>query len=252
MKAEIRIGTSGWQYGHWRGPFYPEKFSASRMLNHYIAHFDSVEVNNTFYRLPSVEALRAWGEAVPKDFCFAVKASRFITHNKKLVDPQNFLDKFLPVVEVLGEKLGPILFQLPPKWRINAERLEEFLSALPRYHRYTFEFREPSWNTPQVMQILRRYNAAYCVYELAGYLSPSEVTADWTYVRLHGPGGKYQGSYERRTLKQWAARVEKWSTELKAVYFYFDNDDAGYAVHNALELKRLVERTCKRPTREAA
>ncbi|HUO59117.1 MAG TPA: DUF72 domain-containing protein [Candidatus Acidoferrales bacterium] len=252
MRAEIRIGTSGWQYGHWRGPFYPEKCSAAKMLNHYIQHFDSVEVNNTFYKLPRAEALRAWAAAVPKDFCFAVKASRFITHNKKLIDPQNFLDKFLPVVEVLGGKLGPILFQLPPKWRANAQRLEGFLAALPRSHRYTFEFRETSWNSAQVLQILRRYNAAYCVYELAGYLSPIEITADWAYVRLHGPGNKYQGSYERRTLRQWAAQIANWSTQLKAVYFYFDNDDAGYAARNALELKKLVERSIALSRNKAA
>jgi uncharacterized protein YecE (DUF72 family) len=251
MRAEIRIGTSGWQYRHWRGPFYPEKFSAAKMLNHYIQHFDSVEVNNTFYKLPRVEALRTWAEAVPQDFCFAVKASRFITHNKKLIDPQNFLEKFLPVVEVLGGKLGPILFQLPPKWRVNADRLEQFLAALPRYNRYTFEFREPSWNTPEVLQILRRFNAAYCVYELAGYHSPIEITADWAYVRLHGPGNKYQGSYGRRTLNEWASLIAKWNSQLKAVYFYFDNDDSGYAVHNALELKALVGNWVRRGDKAA-
>ena len=249
MRAEIRIGTSGWQYGHWRGTFYPEKCSPAKMLSIYIQHFSSVEVNNTFYKLPRAEAMRNWAAAVPKDFCFAVKASRFITHNKKLIDPQNFLGKFLPAVEVLDEKLGPILFQLPPKWRVNVERLEEFLSALPRYHRYAFEFREMSWNVPRVLDILRRYNAAYCVYELAGYLSPIEVTADWAYVRLHGPGDKYQGRYERRALRHWADRVVDWSAQLKAVYFYFDNDDSGYAAQNALELKRLVERSI-RPIRK--
>jgi len=222
------------------------------MLNHYVQHFDSVEVNNTFYKLPRVEVLRAWSSAVPKDFCFAVKASRFITHNKKLIDPQNFLDKFLPAIEVLGGKLGPILFQLPPKWKVNADRLQQFLAALPRYHRYTFEFREPSWNTPQVMDILRKHNAAYCIYELAGFLSPIEITADWAYVRLHGPGNKYQGSYGRSALTEWAGLIAKWSTRLKAVYCYFDNDDSGYAVHNALELKKLVERLGKHSARDAA
>jgi uncharacterized protein YecE (DUF72 family) len=123
---------------------------------------------------------------------------------------------------------------------------------LPKYHRYTFEFREPTWNTPQVLEILRRYNAAYCIYDLAGYLSPLEITADWTYVRLHGPGNKYQGSYERRTLKQWAVRVESWSTHLKATYFYFDNDDNGFAARNALELKKLVEKVATPKRKKAA
>lgn len=169
-----------------------------------------------------------------------MKASRFITHNKKLKDPQNALDNFLPRAEALGKKLGPILFQLPPMWKLNLSRLEEFLAALPRYHRYTFEFREPGWNTEKVYELLRRFNAAYCIHELAGFHTPIEITADWSYVRLHGPGAKYQGSYQKEVLSAWAERIAGWSRSLKAIYIYFDNDQAGYAAHNALELSRLV------------
>lgn len=238
--TEIRIGTSGWHYKHWVGRFYPERCSAAQMLGFYTQHFDTVELNNSFYKLPTPEAFRAWRNAAPKDFCFAVKASRFITHNKKLKDPENALNNFLPRAEALGAKLGPVLFQLPPQWGLNLARLDEFLAALPKYHRYAFEFREPSWNTPSVYELLRRHSAAYCIFELAGFQSPFEVTADWTYVRLHGPGERYQGSYDRRALSAWAARIAEWSTRLKSVYFYFDNDDSAYAAHNALELKRLV------------
>ena len=145
------------------------------------------------------------------------------------------------LAEALGKKLGPILFQLPPKWRINMERLAEFLDALPKYHRYTFEFREPSWLTPQVNDLLRKHNAAFCIYELAGFHSPIEITADWTYVRLHGPGGKYQGSYSDQVLRAWANRVADWSKLLNSIYIYFDNDQAGYAAFNALTLKKFVE-----------
>ncbi len=241
MACDIRIGCSGWHYRHWIGRFYPEKTPASKMLDLYIRSFDTVELNNSFYKLPKVETFECWKRATPKDFLFAVKASRFITHNKKLKDPQNALDNFLPRAEVLGRKLGPILFQLPPRWRINLERLEEFLAMLPRYHRYTFEFREPSWETEETYALLRRYNAAYCIYQLAGYHTPVHLTADWTYIRLHGPTGrKYQGSYERKTLREWARRIVDWSHELKAIFVYFDNDDSGYAAHNALELKQLV------------
>ncbi|MBV9436674.1 MAG: DUF72 domain-containing protein [Acidobacteria bacterium] len=241
MTTNIRIGTSGWHYKHWLGNFYPAKCPASKMLAHYYEQFDTVELNNSFYMLPKIESLECWREATPKNFEFAIKASRFLTHNKKLKEPENALNNFLPRAEALGKKLGPILFQLPPKWRINLERLEEFLTALPTYHRYTFEFREPSWLVDEVYELLRRHNAAFCVYELAGFHSPIEVTADWTYIRLHGPGGKYQGSYSDRVLRAWAERIANWNGKLKGCYIYFDNDQAGYAAANALRLKQLVD-----------
>jgi uncharacterized protein YecE (DUF72 family) len=211
------------------------------MLAHYYECFDTVEINNSFYMLPKIETLACWREATPKKFEFAIKASRFLTHNKKLKEPENALNNFLPRAEALGDKLGPILFQLPPKWRINVERLAEFLSALPKYHRYTFEFREPSWLTEQVYDLLREHNAAFCIYELAGFHSPFEITADWTYVRLHGPGGKYQGSYSDQVMRTWADRIAGWSRQLRSIYIYFDNDQAGYAAFNAVTLKRLVD-----------
>lgn len=239
----VRIGTSGWHYKHWVGNFYPEKCPVSKMLAHYYALFDTVELNNTFYMLPKIETMQCWRDATPKNFEFAVKASRFLTHNKKLKEPENALNNFVPRAEALGEKLGPILFQLPPKWRINVDRLKEFLEALPKYHRYTFEFREPTWLTPQVYDLLRVHNAAFCIYELAGFHSPIEITADWGYVRLHGPGGKYQGSYSDEVLRTWAKRIALWSKELKSIYVYFDNDQAGYAAENALRLKRLIQKS---------
>src|SRR6185437_13849704 len=237
--AAIRIGTSGWHYKHWIGKFYPAKLPAAQMLAYYLERFNTVEINNSFYMLPKFETMRCWRAATPKNFEFAVKASRFLTHNKKLKEPENALQNFLPRAEALEEKLGPILFQLPPRWRVNVERLEEFLQVLPRRHRYAFEFREPSWNTQAVYATLRRHNAAYCIFELDCFISPLEITADFAYVRLHGPGGKYQGCYSRQTLRQWAERVAAWN-KLRAAYIYFDNDQAGYAAQNALELKRLV------------
>lgn len=242
MPADIRIGTSGWHYRHWRGPFYDERCPSSKMLGFYLQHFDTVEINNSFYKLPSKETFECWRGATPSNFCFAVKASRFLTHNRKLKDPENALENFLPRAEVLREKLGPILFQLPPKWRLNIERLEEFLSVLPKGKRrlYAFEFREPTWLNEQVYRVLRHHNAAFCMYELAGFQTENIITADWAYVRLHGPGGKYQGSYSTEQLSDWAARIHEWRAGLRAVYVYFDNDQAGYAAQNALELRRLV------------
>jgi uncharacterized protein YecE (DUF72 family) len=211
------------------------------MLACYLEHFDTVELNNPFYRLPTESTFDNWREATPANFVFAVKASRFITHNKKLKDPQNALDKFFPPVAHLEKKLGPILFQLPPSWRVNVERLREFLQMLPRDVRYTFEFREHSWINDEVNAVLREFNAAFCIYELAGFKSPLYVTADFAYVRLHGPApGKYQGSYSDEQLKQWAAQIQDWAKKLTAVYVYFDNDQAGYAAQNAATLRKML------------
>src|SRR5581483_2408797 len=191
VSGMVKIGTSGWHYKHWCGPFYDEKLPAAKMLAEYYQHFDTVELNNSFYRLPTEDAFRCWRESTPKNFLFAVKGSRFITHMKKLKDPENALENLIPRAEQLKEKLGPILWQLPPHWTINLERLEEFLSALPKKHRYAIEFREHSWPSQRVYEIMRKHNAAFCIFEVNGRHSPLEVTADWTYVRLHGPGGAY-------------------------------------------------------------
>lgn len=239
-QCELRIGTSGWHYKHWRGPFYPPDLSAKDMLPWYLQRFDTVEINNSFYHLPTPQTFTAWRHATPPAFRFAVKGSRYITHRKKLKDPKPALDRFMPAVEHLGPKLGPVLFQLPPRWSCNVERLTEFLSALPTTHRYTFEFRDPSWHDPAVYRLLTRHNAAFCIYELDGFVSPLAVTADFAYVRLHGPGRKYQGDYSPESLDAWAFRIRGWRRALAAVYVYFDNDQAGYAVKNATELKALL------------
>jgi uncharacterized protein YecE (DUF72 family) len=241
MTCDVRIGTSGFHYHHWKGPFYPADISDHGMLDYYIQHFDTVELNNSFYRLPTPEAFDTWSNRTGPNFVLAVKGSRFITHNKKLKDPENALDNLIPRVARLGKKLGPLLFQLPPRWRVNAERLEYFLQVLPRELRYTFEFRDTSWITPDIARLLQKSNAAFCIYELAGYRSPSWVTADFAYVRLHGPTvGKYQGSYSKECLRDWARQIESWAKQLKAIYVYFDNDQNGYAASNALTLKRMV------------
>ncbi len=243
QSCTIRIGTSGWHYKHWVGEVYPDRWPASKMLAWYQEHFDTVEVNNSFYRLPAEEAVQGWRSSTPPQFCFAVKGSRFLTHMKKLKDPAAGLEKFFSRVDLLGAKLGPILFQLPPHFEVNTQRLENFLKALPRHHKYAFEFRDPTWNHQEVFHLLKKYKAAYCAFDLAGYQSPIELTTDFTYVRLHGPGNKYQGSYTDDALHKWVCRINDWRTGLKAIYIYFDNDQAGYAAHNALRLRELVMKT---------
>jgi uncharacterized protein YecE (DUF72 family) len=240
--GDIWIGTSGWHYKHWVGNFYPPRLPGSRMLAHYIQHFDTVELNNSFYKLPAKTSLVEWRDSTPDSFHFAVKGSRFLTHMKKLSNAEEGLKRFLDAVEVLDPKLGVILFQLPPNWEVNPDRLAEFLRLLPRYRRCAFEFRNPTWNTPQIYDLLAEHNAGYCIFDLAGYVSPDKITADFVYIRLHGPGGKYQGSYTDAALENWAAKVRTWSRKLAAVYVYFDNDDSGHAPRNALRLKELIKR----------
>ncbi|MDV3308637.1 MAG: DUF72 domain-containing protein [Cyclobacteriaceae bacterium] len=239
MKGKVHIGTSGWHYKHWVGTFYPEATPPSKQFAYYSKIFHSVELNNPFYRLPARKTFDKWKHDSPKDFLFAVKANRYITHMKKLSDVEESLNTFLQHAAGLGKKLGPILFQLPPGWRINVERLAEFVNLLPDDQRYAFEFRNQSWYDPEIYEILRRSNCAFCIYELAGHRSPIEVTADFVYIRLHGPGDKYQGSYSTRTLNTWGSRIADWLKEGKDTFIYFDNDQLGYAAFNAKKLLDL-------------
>ena len=239
-QTSIHIGTSGWHYGHWQGPFYPETLGSGDFLKFYSQKFHTVEINNSFYKLPEAATLKAWKDTVPANFIFAAKGSRFITHMKKLKDPEQSLSIFMERITHLGEKLGPILFQLPPRWFFNPERLRLFLAALPENFRYALEFRDPSWINDQTYQALADRGAAFCIYELAGYLSPKQVTADLVYIRLHGPGDAYQGSYDNRTLAGWAGAISTWAAQGKEVFCYFDNDEAGYAAQNALELQDML------------
>jgi uncharacterized protein YecE (DUF72 family) len=236
----IHIGTSGWHYAHWKGPFYPDNLPAAGFLEFYCRRFQTVEINNSFYKLPDAATLRTWRETAPPGFIFAAKGSRFITHMKKLKDPEPPLATFLERMAVLGDKLGPVIFQLPPRWSFNPARLRHFLAALPKGRRYALELRDPSWINAEALEALAERNAAFCIYELAGYLSPKEVTADFVYIRLHGPGAAYQGSYDRRTLAGWAEAISSWAAGGKDVFCYFDNDEAGYAALNALELQEML------------
>lgn len=211
------------------------------MLDFYAQRFNTVEINNSFYRLPRSETLQRWRDSTPKGFVFAFKASRYITHMKKLKDPQESLNKMLDAAQYLSPKLGPILFQLPPRWRVNPRRLSDLLATLPQELVYAFEFRDPSWYHDEIYTILREHGAAFCMYHLEGHLSPKEVTADFIYIRLHGPSRQaYQGEYDAQTLSGWAGALSSWQRQGKAVYCYFDNDQAGYAARNALKLQEMV------------
>lgn len=241
MSGRIHIGTSGWHYDHWQGPFYPEDLAAEDMLDFYAQHFQAAEINNSFYQLPKAATLSSWRNTVPETFRFAVKASRYITHMKKLKDPAASVEKFFDRIEALGNRLGPILFQLPPDWRCNIERLEAFLAALPKKGRYTFEFRDPSWFCDEVDQVLEQAGAAFCIYDLAGRQSPKKVTTDFVYLRLHGPDDAYEGSYSTQALAGWAGAISTWATQNKDVFCFFDNDQHGYAPANAGQLQEMLD-----------
>lgn len=241
VKGRCLVGTSGWHYPHWHERFYPEGTPAKAQLAYYAGVFETVEINSSFYRLPSKEAVRGWADQTPPGFVFACKASQYITHRKKLKDPRASLSLFLQRIAPLGTKLGPVLFQLPPRWRPNPARLEEFLEALPRRRRFAFEFRDPRWNEPEVMRLLERYGAALCCFDLGGTTSPLGITADFVYVRLHGPGAPYQGSYSDACLADWAARIAAWQRDGLDVYCYFDNDEQAYAPRNAQSLMEKLD-----------
>jgi len=237
----IHIGTSGWEYRHWRGPFYPEDLGPEERLRFYADRLDAVEINRTFYSLPSTEAFARWADAVPRGFRFVVKASRYITHMKKLRDPEEPVRKLYRVVDALGPAGGPVLYQLPPRWRCNTGRLAAFLDVLPSSHRTAFEFRDRTWFDPRVLDLLRNHDAAFCIWELAGEASPREVTTDLVYVRLHGPGEAYEGRYGRQTLAGWAGACSAWATSGHDVWCFFDNDEQGFAAANAMELRDMLE-----------
>lgn len=238
--AKLHIGTCGWSYDHWTGPFYPLALPSECRLRRYAATFNGTEINNSFYQLPSEDSLAAWRDSVPADFCFAVKASRYITHMKKLKDPAQGLNPLLDRIGILGPKLGPILFQLPPRWRFNLARLEQFLEALDNAGRCAFEFRDQRWINDDSLALLERFNAAFCIYDLDGYQTPHHLTADFVYVRLHGPNGPYRGSYTDRALEQWSDALQAWTGRGLDTYCWFNNDEAGYAPRNAQALARLL------------
>ncbi len=235
------IGTSGWHYEHWRSQFYPPGLAKPKWLGFYAGQFGTVELNNSFYRLPSEAAFARWRSSTPGGFVFAVKVSRFITHIKRLKDTGEALETFLSGARVLEEKLGPLLYQLPPGMHRDDSRLESFLSILPRGMRHVFEFRHRSWLDEGVFRLLLDYNAGFCVFDMPGVSCPVVATADFAYVRFHGSTGLYWSCYTDDELAGWAEKLARLAAKLEAVYIYFNNDAEGFAIRNALTLHRYLE-----------
>jgi len=241
MPSRYDVGTSGWVYKHWRGPFYPPDLPTRHWFEFYSQHFSTVEVNNSFYRLPSEETWRKWGKSARRGFQFAVKASRYMTHVKRLKDCEEPLQDFLARARLLGQALGPVLYQLPPNFHYkpeNVKRLAAFLSLLPADMRHVFEFRHDSWFNPELFSLLRTHNAGFCAFHMAGWETPLEATTDFAYLRFHGADSVYSGSYPDGDLAIWAGRLRDLPEDVRQVFVYFNNDANAYAVQNA---KTLVE-----------
>lgn len=239
-RGVVRVGTSGWIYRAWRGPFYPQALPQARWFSHYASCFDTVEINASFYRLPTQAAVARWRELAPPGFVFAWKASRFITHMKRLREPQAALERVFAPMAALGVARGPTLFQLPPQMTLDVERLAGFLAQLPP-GRHTVEFRHPSWYADPVFALLEGRNVALCISDHHHAPAPWVATADFVYVRGHGPGGRYAGSYSEAALQTWAGRIGGWSAAGRDAYAYFDNDIGCAAPSDALRLKRMLD-----------
>ena len=236
----IRIGCSGWNYKHWRERFYPKGLPARRWFEFYAEHFDTVEINNSFYRLPPPETFDKWREQAPPGFCYAVKANRYITQAKKLLDPEEPLDRMMTEARHLQDRLGPILYQLPPSLGLNLERLEQFLAVLPRDVVSVFEFRNRSWYIPQTYELLERYRASFCTHDMPGSASERIAVGRAAYVRFHGYGGKYWGRYPDDRLLGWADWMLEQARGGRTVWAYFNNDIDGHAILDAQTLKSMV------------
>ena len=241
--ARFWVGTSGWQYKHWRERFYPKGVAQNDWLTYYSRKFATVEINNSFYIQPSEKSWDRWRDLAPEGFFYAVKAHRYLTHRKRLKDCEDSLERVISSAQRLNSHLGPLLFQLPPYFKRteeHARRLESFLELLPADLPCTFEFRDKSWFGDDTMEALRRHGVAFCSYHKPDLKCPLVATAGFAYVRFHGPGARYRGKYTDRMLEDWGEQVSNLAREVDEVYVYFNNDAFGHAVSNAITLGRLL------------
>lgn len=239
--AQLQVGTSGWSYPHWRERFYPKESKAADWLPYYAKHFSTVELNNSFYRLPSKDQFKEWAARLPDGFIVTVKVSRYITHIKRLRNARQYLDTLLERAEGLGEHLGPLLFQTPPRLRADLERLEELVKTLPEGHRFAFEFRHESWFNEEVYELLKSGGAALCIASSPNYPSKRMVTAPFSFFRFHGGTELHSSEYGEAELSGWADEIGDHLDRGVDVYAYFNNDANAYAVGNAQRLRELVD-----------
>jgi uncharacterized protein YecE (DUF72 family) len=248
-RTRVLIGTSGWHYSHWRGRLFPVELPKKEHLRFYARYFSTVELNGVFYRMPTVKTVRGWAEQTPPGFVFAWKASRFLTHIKRLANIDDYSINLMESrLAALGDKCGPVLFQLPPQMKPDRERLAAFIARLDRGHRYAFEFRDPAWYDAAIIDLLRDEGVSLCLSDHVRAPAPWIATADHVYVRGHGPSGRYRGHYDEGALGRWAKAIRAWHREGRAVSVYFDNDEEGAAPIDADRLiTRLGPRIAARP-----
>ena len=239
-RGAIRIGCSGWIYPHWRERFYPKELRQTEWFRHYAQTFDTVEINNTFYHLPSEKAVAHWEEQAPPGFVYAVKVNRFITHMKKLREPQEPLRNFVTRMHGLGKHLGPLLYQLPPHWNCNPARFREFLDALSPDFIHVFEFRHQSWVNDEIFAALEEHGASLCVHDMIGIEVPRVAMGRVAYVRFHGTLPLYAGGYAERTLRSWAQWLSEQAAAGRDAFAYFNNDADAQAVFDAQKLRRQI------------
>jgi uncharacterized protein YecE (DUF72 family) len=236
----IRVGCSGWQYKHWRGDLYPAELPTSRWFEHYARLFDTVEINNSFYRWPPPATFGKWRDQAPPGFLYAVKASRFLTHMKKLKDPEEPIGRTFENVRHLGRRLGPVLYQLPPRWGVNLERLEHFLVTLPKRRMHAIEFREPTWYIEPVFDLLRKHGVALCLHDMQGSSTGKNTVGPFIYVRFHFGTQKYGGRYDEGRLDEWAEWLAGQARAGLRVFAYFNNDTGGHAPRDAVRLRSMI------------
>ena len=246
----LYIGTSGWQYRHWRNRFYPKGLPARAWLDHYVERFATVEINNTFYRLPPRETFEGWAKRFPADYAIAAKASRYLTHIKRLREPQEPVQRFMEHAAPLGSRLGPVLVQLPPNLPVEVERLDETLAAFPRWLRVAVEPRHESWWIDDVRKVLEKHDAALCLADRGSRLiTPAWRTSEWGYVRFHFGRAQPRSCYGRAALARWTDRVcDLWGAD-DDVYVYFNNDGEGCAIRDAVVFGELAAARGLHPTR---
>jgi len=239
MRTRLHIGCSGWIYRHWKHKFYPSDLPQRDWFEYYSSVFDTVELNSTFYRLPPAKTFEIWEKQAPKGFIYAVKANRFLTHMKKLKDSRVPLKRFLDRARLLNDHLGPILYQLPPHWSLNLERLRRFLDLLPDDLDHVIEFRDPSWFRDEVFDLLDVHGVAFCCHDLIGMSVPRIATGHFAYLRFHGGKLKYRGNYPVKVLSSWEPWLKQQLAEKRIIWVYFNNDANAHAVENAKDLKQM-------------
>jgi uncharacterized protein YecE (DUF72 family) len=238
--CDIRIGTSGWYYDHWKELFYPAGLPKSKWFEHYAQHFDTVEINNTFYHLPKEQSLQRWHKLAPKGFLYAVKANRYITHIKKLKDTSEPLQRFFERIDILKRSLGPVLYQLPPSLHQDLDLLTSFIKLLPKKRPAVFEFRHESWYSDDTFDLLKKLKVGFCIHDMPGKESPRIVTSNIIYIRFHGTTGRYSGCYSKSALQNWAKWLKEQSKKAHGIYAYFNNDAHAHAIKNARQLKEQL------------